>query len=378
MVANSGLDSVIIGDSKASLVNGEEGKLIYAGYKIEDLARYALFEEVAFLLWNDRLPKQDELDALVKEIAVNAKIADGIIALMRTIPTDADPMAVLRTVTSALAHYDPDSEDFKSKELAKQKALRLTGQITTATAAWERIRNGKDPIQPREDYNLAQNFVYMLKGTEPDEATWKAINVYLVLLAEHGTNASTFTARVVTGTNADMHSAITAAIGALKGPSHGGANTAAMMQFLEIGDPSNVQKWFDDYIVTKQKRIMGIGHRIYKALDPRAAILQEHAEALAKSAGDMKWYDISVQLADAARKDEYFIERDLYPNVDYFSAIMLYTLGIPTDTFTPLFAMARIVGWSAHVIEQMGGRLIRPDANYVGPMDLEWVPIEKR
>lgn len=378
MATNAGLEGIVIGDTNTSLVNGEEGKLTYAGYSIEDLAANALFEEVAFLLWNNRLPNQAELDALVKDIAVHTALPEGIIALMKTLPTDAHPMAVLRTVTSALAHYDPDGEDYEDKDKAQQKAVRLTGQMSAATAAWERIRNGQEPVAPREDYNVAQNFVYMLKGEEPETAIWQAINVYLVLLAEHGTNASTFTTRVVTATNADYHSAITAAIGALKGPSHGGANTAAMNQFLEIGLPDNVENWFQENIKTGKKRIMGIGHRVYKAPDPRGAILKEHARALAEAAGDMTWFDIAEGLEQAARADEYFIERNLFPNVDYYSAIVLYTLGLPTDTFTPLFAMSRIAGWSAHIFEQMGGRLIRPRANYVGPMGLEWTAIADR
>jgi citrate synthase len=378
MATNAGLEGIVIGDTETSLVDGVKGRLIYAGYSIEDLAAHALFEEVEFLLWNNRLPNKAELDAFISDIATHSELPDGIINLMNGLPKDAHPMAVLRTVVSALAHYDEDSEENADKAIAQRKAVRLTGQMAVATATWERIRNDLDPVKPRADYNLAQNFVYTLKGEEPDEATWKAIDVYLVLLAEHGTNASTFTTRVVTATNADYHSAITAAIGALKGPSHGGANTAAMNQFLEIGSPDNVENWFNTNIKSGEKRIMGIGHRVYKAPDPRGAILKEHARALAEAAGDTTWFDIAENLEKAARADEYFIERDLFPNVDYYSAIVLYTLGLPTDTFTPLFAMSRVAGWSAHIFEQMGGRLIRPRAHYVGPMDLHWTPVEER
>lgn len=377
-MAAAGLDGVIIGDSKNSLVNGAEGKLTYSGYTIEDLAANSLFEEVEFLLWNHRMPNKAELDAFVKDVAKTTVLPEGIINLMKGLPKDANPMAVLRTVVSALAHYDEDSENFSDKDVARAKALRLTGQISTATAAWERIRNGLEVVPGREDYNLAQNFVYMLKGEEPDEATWKAINVYLVLLADHGVNASTFAGRVITATNADLHSAITGAIGALKGPSHGGANTAAMNQFLEIGSEDAVEEWFKTNIKEGDGRIMGIGHRVYKAVDPRGTILKEHAKALAEAAGDMKWYNIASKLEDLARADDYFIERNLYANVDYYSAIVLYTLGLPTDTFTPLFAMSRVAGWSAHIFEQMGGRLIRPRVNYVGEKDLTYVPVEER
>lgn len=378
MTTNAGLQGVVVADSRLSLVDGQEGKLYYCGYPIQTLAEHALFEEVEFLLWHNRLPNQAELDLLTKQIAAEASLPAGIISLMKALPLDANPMAVLRTVVSALAHYDADSEDNTNKDLTLQKAIRLTGQVTTATAAWERIRVGQEPIAPNPDYNLAQNFVYMLDGNVPPEAAWKAINVYLVLLCEHGMNASTFAARVVTGTISDIHSAITAGIAALKGPAHGGANTEAMNQFLEIGEVENVEPWFNTNIKSGDKRIMGIGHRVYKALDPRAAILKERARELAEQSGNLKWFQIAEKLDQLARADAYFIDRNLYANVDYYSAIVLYTLGLKTDAFTPLFAMARIGGWSAHVIEQMGGRLIRPDVNYTGPLDLEWVEMANR
>lgn len=372
-----GLDGVVVADSNTSLVNGEEGKLIYVGYKIEDLAQNADYEEVVFLLWNGRLPKKGELTSLRKDIAANAALPEAVLAQMQQYPKDSNGMAVLRTVTSLLALYDADAEQH-TVEAARRKAIRLTGQLTTACAAWIRISQGKEPVTPRTDLNLAQNFVYMITNAEPDPTASEAINVYLVLLAEHGMNASTFTSRVVTATQADMHSAITAAIGALKGPSHGGANAAAMKMFLEIGDVSNVETWFQKNIKDGDGRIMGIGHRVYKALDPRAAILKEKAQALAISSGNSKWFDIAEKLEQTARADAYFIERKLYPNVDYYSAIVLYTLDIAVDMFPPLFAMSRIAGWSAHVIEQMGGRLIRPKANYIGPKDLAWTPLDAR
>lgn len=376
--AKKGLEGIVVADSVTSLVNGAEGKLIYEGYKIEDLAANALFEEVVYLLWNGHLPKAAELETLRKAIAEGAVLPDGVIQFLKSIPKDADPMFVVEAAVAALAFYDPDSNEV-TIEATQRKAVRLTGQITTICAAWDRIRKGKEPIAPRADLNLAQNFVYMLSGTEPDKTTSDAINVYLVLLAEHGMNASTFTSRVITATGSDIHSAIVGAIGALKGPSHGGANAEAMRMFLEIGEPENVQPWFEKNIKNGDRRIMGIGHRIYKALDPRAAILREHAERLAQSSGNTKWFLIADNLANTALADEYFISRRLYPNVDYFSAILLYTIDLDIDMFPPLFAMSRIAGWSAHVIEQMkNNRLIRPDVNYVGPMDLEWVPISKR
>jgi citrate synthase len=373
-----GLEGIVVADTITSSVNGEEGKLIYVGYSIEDIAQNALFEEVAFLLWNERLPNRQELEETRQTIAREAQLPDGIIQMMKTFPKDADPMAVLESVVAALAFYDADSEDM-SDDAACRKAHRLTGQITTVCAAWYRMRKGQEPIAPRPDLNLSQNFIYMLNGEEPDDTASQAINTYLVLLAEHGMNASTFASRVVTATHSDMHSAIVGAIATLKGPSHGGANAAAMKMFLEIGEPGNVDKWFHDEVKGNNRRIMGIGHRVYKAVDPRATILKQHAQALAETSGNTKWFEIADRLEKLALADRHFMMRRLYPNVDYYSAIVLYTLKLDVDMFTPLFAMARITGWSAHIMEQMeDNRLIRPRGNYVGPRGLTWVPMDER
>ncbi|HRL10750.1 MAG TPA: citrate/2-methylcitrate synthase [Aggregatilineales bacterium] len=377
-VISKGLDNVIVGESKTSLVDGHAGKLIYCGYKIEDLAANALFEEVVYLLWHYRLPNRKELEDLRLHIAREAVLPVEVVQHMRQLPKDSNAMAVLRSVVSLLGIHDREGEAMDA-DAVRHKAVRLTGQITTACAAWARLARGEEPVAPKANYNLAENFVYMLTGQEPGRSAVDAVNVYLVLLAEHGMNASTFTSRVVTATGADFHSAIVAAIGALKGPSHGGANAEAMHQFLEIGEPENVEKWFAENIKSGKRRVMGIGHRVYKALDPRAQILKEKAAALAKESGNSKWYDIARKLDDLARADDYFISRNLYANVDYYSAIVLYTLHLPVDMFTPLFAMSRIAGWSAHVLEQMANnRLIRPDVNYVGPMNLEWQGVDYR
>jgi citrate synthase len=376
--AKKGLDGVSIGDSRLSEVNGTEGKLIYAGYKIEDLAANALYEEVVYLLWNGRLPNAAELEALRADLAREAVVPEAVLKFMADFPKDANPMAVLRTTVSMLAFYDPDSED-TSLDAQKRKALRLTGQVTTLCAAWARIRKGHAAVAPRADLNLSQNYMYMLTGAEPEPAAVNAINAYMVLLTEHSMNASTFASRVATSTGADMHSAIVAAIGTLKGPAHGGANEEAMRMFLEIGEVENVEPWFIENIKSGKRRIMGIGHRVYKALDPRAAVLRERAQALAEASGNQKWFRIADDLANLARADQYFIERNLYPNVDYFSAIVLYTLDLEVDLFTPLFAMSRMAGWTAHIIEQQtDNRLIRPTADYVGPRDLVWVAIDQR
>lgn len=373
-----GLDGVSIGPSRLSLVDGVQGRLIYAGYKIEDLAANATYEEVVYLLWNDRLPNKQELEALRAAIAAESTVYAPVIQHLKEYPKDANSMAVLRTAVSELAFYDPDSEKYDLDSL-KRKAIRLTGQVTAVCAAWARIRQGLEPVAPRKDLALSANFVYMLTAAEPDKTAVDAIDAYMVLLTEHGMNASTFASRVTVSTGSDMHSAIVSAIGTLKGPAHGGANAEAMKMFEEIGEPSNVDNWFDTYIKTGQRRIMGIGHRVYKALDPRAAILRERAAALAKASGNEKWFDIADQLAKLARSDQYFIERNLYPNVDYYSAIVLYTLKLDIDMFTPLFAMSRMAGWTAHVIEQVtDNRLIRPTVDYVGKMDLPWTPIDQR
>jgi len=297
VVIHKGLDNVIIDESRLSLVNGAEGKLIYSGYKIEDLAANALYEEVVFLLWEGRLPNAAELESLRAEIAAGAVVPEMVMKHLQEYPKDADPMAVLRTAVSMLALYDPDSED-NSAEANRRKAARMTGQVTTLVAAWPRVRKGLPPVAPKADLNLAQNFIYMLTGDEPEQNAVNAINTFMVLLTEHGMNASTFVARATTSTKSDMHSAIVSAIGTLKGPLHGGANTEAMRMFMEIGTPDNVVNWFNTYIKTGQKRIMGIGHRVYKALDPRAAVLRERAEALAKASGNQQWFEIAVKLAD--------------------------------------------------------------------------------
>lgn len=375
---SKGLEGIVVAATNTSLVDGQNGILIYGGYKIEDLAENALFEDVVFLLWNGRLPNADELEGLRRDIANGAVLPQGIVDMLKSFPKDADPMAVLEAAVAALGFYDPEGND-NSIEATRRKAVRLTGQITTVCAAWDRIRKGNEPVAPRSDLTLAENFMYMLTGAEPDKTASDAINVYLVLLAEHGMNASTFTTRVITATGSDLHSAIVGGIGALKGPSHGGANAEAMKMFVEIGEPENVAGWFDTNIKNGTRRIMGIGHRIYKTLDPRASILEQHARALAAASGNTKWFDIAYNLAQTAAKDSYFIERKLYPNVDYYSAIVLYTIHLDIDMFTPLFAMSRIAGWSAHIFEQKANnRLIRPDSDYVGPMGLKWVPPSQR
>jgi citrate synthase len=376
--AGKGLAGVVVADTRKSKVDGENGRLYYLGYSIFDLAENASFEEVTFLLLNNRLPTKPELDELTQIIIRDMAVDDTLLSVMKSFPKNAHPMGVLRTMISMLGVHDAEAED-NNPEANQRKALRILAKAPTLTAAWSRIRDGKAPVVPRSDLGIAANFMYMLKGEEPSETEVSAMDTYLILLADHGLNASTFTSRVVTSTDGDIYSAITAAIGALKGPKHGGANEAAMKMFMEIGGVDAVDEFFTKKVKGEGFKIMGIGHRVYKAPDPRGTILKERAKALADSTGNSKWYDVAEKLETLARADEYFIERQLFANVDYYSSIVLYTLGIKPDMMTPLFVMSRISGWAAHIIEQWAdNRLIRPRANYVGTVDEAWIPIEKR
>lgn len=372
-----GLEGVVVAQTQKSKVDGTIGKLHYHGYNIFDLAENASFEEVIYLLWYDRLPNRTELEQFKKELAAERALPPELIGMMKQFPRGTHPMAVLRTGVSAMGAFDPTAED-TSPEATKEKLRHLTAVMPTLIATWERIRSGQEPIAPRADLDLAANFLYMMKGEEPNETEVDALDTFLILLADHGMNASTFSARVTTSTLADVYSAVTTAIGTLKGPAHGGANEKAMQQFMEIGSPENVQAWFENALAN-ERRIMGIGHRVYKVEDPRATILRERARALAEQSGDRRWFDIAYNLEQAARSHPYFIERSLYANVDYYSAVVLYQTGIPVDQFTPLFAMSRIAGWAAHIIEQWAdNRLIRPRGEYIGPVDQPWVPLDKR
>lgn len=373
-----GLANVVVADTTKSKVDGEQGHLYYVGYSIEDLAANASFEEVIYLLWNNRLPTQAELDQLKRDIAPEMSIPDEIVETFKRTPKTAHPMGTLRTGISMLGDFDPEQDDH-SPEANKRKAMRLLAKTPTLTAAWARVREGKEPVAPLANASIAENFLYMMTGEKPIESAVRAVDTYLILLADHGFNASTFTSRVVTSTDGDMYSAVVAAVGSLKGPKHGGANEAAMRMFLNIGEVANVEPFFKDKVKGEGFKIMGIGHRVYKAHDPRAAVLKERAEVLAKQSGNDKWFEIASQLEGLALADDYFKERKLYANVDYYSAIVLYTLDIPVDLFTPLFAISRMAGWTAHIIEQWAdNRLIRPKANYTGEINVPWQPIEAR
>lgn len=366
---SKGLEGVVVADSSRSSVDGANGVLIYHGYDILELGEKATFEDVAYLLWESKLPNAEELAGLKAELVAQRAIPAELLTVLKGLPKGGHPVAVLRTMVSAMALVDPDAENI-TIPAAKAKAKRLTAVIPTIIAAWNRIRNGQEPLAPRNDLDHAANFVYMLTGEDPNPETVAAIDKYLVLLADHGFNASTFSARVTTGTLADMYSAITSAIGTLKGPSHGGATQAAMEQFFEA-QKMGAEAWFHK-ARAEGRRIMGIGHRVYKVEDPRAKILRPLAQKMAAKTNEGYWFDVAYTIEKLARADEYFIERNLFPNVDYYGAPALYMIGIPADTFTSLFAMSRVLGWTAHVLEQLAdNRLIRPRGNYVGPRGLK-------
>lgn len=363
--------------TSSSFVDGKKGELIYRGYDIRDLGPNATFEEVVYLLWNDKLPNSHELELFKAALQSKRALPDLLYHIMRRFPWEATPMAVLRTAVSAMSLLDRSADDV-SLDSARDKALVLTAVMPTIVAAWERIRNGKEPIPPRAGLGHAANFLYMLDGKEPGPEAVAALDSYLVMLADHGFNASTFAARVTTSTGSDVYSAIVSAIGTLKGPAHGGATQRAMEQFIHAAQHGNVSDWFEEARASG-KRIMGIGHRIYKVEDPRARIMRGLAEKVARSSGTGNWFDIATEIEALARQDEYFIERDLYANVDYYSAVVLYTLELPIDQFTCLFTISRTAGWCSQVLEQLAdNRLIRPKEGYVGKRDQTYVPLAER
>ena len=371
MSATKGLEGVVATTSSVSSII--DGVLTYHGFNIDDLADHASFEEVIFLLWNGRLPKEAELKSFTEELASYSSVPQGVIDQMKTYPIDkVHPMAALRSSVSILGLYDEEADD-SSEEANKRKALRLQAQLPTIVTAFSRIREGKEPVAPRKDLGFAANFLYMLNGEEPDEISIKAVDKALVLHADHELNASTFTARVCVATLSDMYSGITAAIGALKGPLHGGANERVMAMLMEIENVDNVEPYIMNALNNKVK-IMGFGHRVYKDGDPRAKHLREMSKQLTTITGETKWYEMSVKIDDIVTR-----EKGLLPNVDFYSASVYHSLGIKHDLFTPIFAVSRVSGWVAHIMEQFtNNRLIRPRAEYVGPDKQVYVPMNER
>jgi citrate synthase len=368
----AGLRGVVAASSAIGDVNGELGKLIYQGYDIHDLAKYSTFEEVIYLLWHGRLPQRAELDEFKSSLAQCYELPAELTALMRQFPRDAEPMDVLRTSISALDFYDKSARD-TSREASLRTATRLTAQLPTIVAASARLHNGQEPIKPNPELNIASNFLYMLKGELPSEHDAHMFDVCLILHADHELNASTFTSRVVAGTLADMYGAVTAAIAALSGPLHGGANTNVMKMLLEIGTVEKAEEYVREALARKQK-IMGIGHAVYKTEDPRATHLRQFSKEMGEQAGETKWFEISRKIEEILLR-----EMGMYPNVDFYSASAYYMMDIPLELYTPIFAVSRISGWTGHILEQyQDNKLIRPRAEYIGQRDLKYVPIDER
>ncbi len=367
-----GLEGVIFTETRLSAIDGNAGKLSYCGYDIRDLAARASYEETAFLLWYQRLPADSELAMLSEWLRANRRLPKMVWGIMHSLPEQATPMEALRTVASTLSMFDRSCVHEVEGGSSLCRAVSLTAKLPTIAASFDRLRRDRPPIEPRVDLGHAANLLYMLSGEEPDPASADALETYFVLLADHGMNASTFSARVTASTLGDVFSSVVTALGTLKGPLHGGASQRSMEQLLEIGSVDKVDDWFDRKVAGKQ-RIFGFGHRVYKTEDPRASILRELSKRVAERSGNTKWYDISHRLEDRVLGHPYFQERRIFANVDFYTGPLLYALEIPLDLFIPMFAIARIAGWTAHMLEQQkNNRLIRPRAHYTGPRDQIW------
>ncbi|MDZ4287954.1 MAG: citrate synthase [Prosthecobacter sp.] len=372
-VVSKGLEGIVAAETRLGEVKGAEGILFYCGYDINELAGKVSFEEIVHLLLHTRLPNRHELTKLTTALRAERELPQGVIDYLKAAPKGARPIDVMRTAVSMLGCYDTDRHDLDmGKELAT--AIKLISQIGVIAAYFHRARNGQELPPVRKDLSEAAHFLYLMNGEAPTKEAEKTLDVAYVLHAEHGFNASTFTARVVASTLSDMYSAISAAIGALKGPLHGGANEGVIHMLQEIGSLDKVDEWVADALAQK-KKIMGIGHRVYKVLDPRAPHLREMAIQLTRQLGEPKWIQMSERIAQIMRE-----QKGLNANVDFYSATVYYSLGVPTDLFTPIFAISRMAGWTAHVLEQWSeNRLFRPLSEYVGrPYGQKVVPIDER
>jgi citrate synthase len=372
--APKGLEGVVATTSSICYIDGDQGVLAYRGYDIHDLADHSIFEEVCHLLWFGHLPTADELRVLSQRLAGERKLDSSIITLLRLAPKHALPMDVLRTVVSALSFYDPEF-DRNDHDANVNKAIRLTSQLAMIVANYDRIRKGKPVVEPDRSLSHAANFLLMLNGTAPSKTAERALDIALILHADHELNASTFAARVTAATLSDMHSAVTSAIGTLKGPLHGGANEAVFKILQEIAAKSADPVEHVQGMLAEKKKIPGFGHRVYHTEDPRATHLRQMSRDLGQSSDDPKWFDYSQKIENFIKAD-----KKLNANVDFYSASTYHVLGIEVDLFTPIFAVSRVSGWTAHVIEQLDdNRLIRPRADYIGPVyPQKYVAIEKR
>ncbi|MDR7521711.1 MAG: citrate/2-methylcitrate synthase [Armatimonadota bacterium] len=367
-----GLEGVIAGQSSICYIDGVKGRLLYRGYDVADLAGQATFEEVAYLLWHGDLPTRSALGELKSQLLAAADLPGPAADVLKRIPVGAHPMAVLRTMISVLAHFDPDAEDHSQAANAR-KAVRLTAQVPAVVAGFERTRRGQAVVSPRPDLSHAGNYLYMMHGSPPDPEAARALDVALILHADHEFNASTFAARVTAATLSDLHSAIVSAVGTLKGPLHGGANEEVMRLLERIGTVERVEPVIAEMLASG-KKIPGFGHRVYKTEDPRARFLRALSQRMGERAGDLRWYQLTRQVEEVTTA-----RRKIHPNVDLYSASFYRALAIPGDLYTATFAVSRIAGWTAHVLEQYAdNRLIRPLSEYVGPQDRRYVPLEAR
>jgi citrate synthase len=373
-VISKGLEGIVATDTRLGDVRGLEGQLIYCGYDINELAGKASFEEVIYLLWHNKLPNPSELMEFKQRLAAERQLPEQVIEFLKTAPKTALPIDVLRTAVSMLGLHDLMLTLDESLEATRRRAISITAKVGVIIAYFHRARNGLDLPPVRQDLSEAGHFLYLLDGREPSEKKTRTLDLAYVLHAEHGMNASTFSARVTTSTLTDIYSAITAAIGTLKGPLHGGANEGVIHMLQEIGSPDKVEAYIDQALAQK-KKIMGIGHRVYKVLDPRAPILKAMAVELSSELGEPKWIEMSEKIAALMKE-----KKGLHANVDFYSATVYYSLGIPTDLFTCIFAISRTAGWTAHVLEQLAdNRLYRPLSEYTGDaVGKKFVPLEQR
>jgi citrate synthase len=379
-IFDKGLANTIAAETQMSFIDGGKGVLEYVGIEIDALARNSSYEETVYLLWNTKLPTQPELDALKAALQAEYEIPDALYDMIKSFPKDAVPMHALRTLVSALALHDADAVSSETTpegiERAKRQALRLVAKTPTLIANFDRHRTGKAFVRPNKSYDIATNFLWMLNGEKPTEAMAKGLDICLILHADHGLNASTFAARVTIATLSDMYSAMTTAVGTLKGPLHGGANEEVMIMLDEIGSMDNVEPYIKGKLERKEL-IMGFGHRVYKAYDPRATYLKTFAKQIATDTGNLRLFEMSQRIEGivlAAKAD-----KGIFPNVDFYSATTYHCLGIKTDLFTCMFALSRMSGWCGHCIEQlMDNRLIRPQAKYNGPHAATYAPMAQR
>lgn len=370
-----GLEGITAAETKMSYIDGEKGVLEYVGIPIDDLARNSSFEETTFLLWNCRLPKKAELEQFGADLRGRYQLPPGMEARIQSLPKNAQPMHVLRTLVSSLALHDsaPNAIDLPS---LREKALNVLAQAPALVAVFDRCRKGLPIVQPRRDLSFAANFLYMLNGKEPTPTMARAFDTCMILHADHGLNNSTFTARVVASTQSDMYSALTAAVGSLRGPLHGGANEDVMRMLNEIPSVESAEKYVQGRLERKDK-IAGFGHRVYKAYDPRATYLKTLAKQLADDTGNQQLYEKSRRIEEVMLREK--AAKGIYPNVDFYSATTYHCIGLQLDLFTPMFALSRISGWAGHVIEQLAdNRLFRPKAEYVGPHNVAYVPLAQR